>query len=449
MKHAANPIGAQEMNRQIRVFAGLLALTLGLLLGLGSPSRAVAEEAPAAGRKLAAVDARVPLFADDFKKSGDLEWLSPVNTPPFPFDELIYSWMVDLPEGEGFRVYFQVTFAGDEKSPWLYGGFWGKVKPFEGKREEPKFEYGEVAMDQLLLTKKAVAFQYKLVSEGDTALSKPPMFFVVTTDNKPTKEVTEQFAPVQAAVVYEPRILKLPLRKQIDSQGYSTPDRCQSAAVSSAMQFFGKALNIEDVIALTNDPEYDYPGIWPRTVGAATENGFEAYIDRFRNWQEVKAAISQNKVILASIKMPEGGQYKDPPYSSIGGHIVAINGWTEDGRVIITDSALARNDEGYMCQWLMEDFEKIWMGTKGGVGMVIVPPANAPIALYTDPVPEFPKGRAPLRDARKKARVPAEDALDIATKNMPREQKRDFENAFWDAWHAAYDKQLAEQAAKK
>jgi hypothetical protein len=304
-------------------------------------------------------------------------------------------------------------------------------------------------MDQLLLTKKAVAFQYKLVSEGDTALSKPPMFFVVTTDNKPTKEVTEQFAPVQAAVVYEPRILKLPLRKQIDSQGYSTPDRCQSAAVSSAMQFFGKALNIEDVIALTNDPEYDYPGIWPRTVGAATENGFEAYIDRFRNWQEVKAAISQNKVILASIKMPEGGQYKDPPYSSIGGHIVAINGWTEDGRVIITDSALARNDEGYMCQWLMEDFEKIWMGTKGGVGMVIVPPANAPIALYTDPSPNSPRAAPPFATPARRPGFPRRMPSTSPPRTCPANRSATSRNAFWDAWHAAYDKQLAEQAAKK
>lgn len=354
-----------------------------------------------------AIDHRDVIESADFKASGDGEWLAPVKTPPFAFDELIYSWQIKIPDGEGFRLYFQVRCDDGSESPWLYGGFWGKVKPFDGKREEPKFEFGEVAMDQLLLTKKATTYQFKLVSEGDTPLTVIPKLHIITTDNKPTPELAEKFAPVYTAQAFEPKMLDLPLRKQQDSTGKDLEDegRCQSAAVATAMQFFGKPLNLEEIIPLTNDPEYNYPGIWPRTIGAATQNGFTAYIDRFRDWDAVKATLAQNKVILVSMKMPKAeGKYIDPPYSSLGGHIVAFNGWTDDGRIVVTDSAIAANDEGYMCQWLREDFEKVWMDIKGGVGMVVCPPGDASIKLYTDPLPEMPKGRAAKRDAARAKR---------------------------------------------
>ncbi len=98
-----------------------------------------------------------------------------------------------------------------------------------------------------------------------------------------------------------------------------------------------------------------------------------------------------NKVILCSIRMPEDGDYIDPPYNSMGGHIVALNGVTDDGRVVVTDSAL-REERGLRCQWLVEDFEKVWMDTKGGVGMVICPPAGVETPLV-EKLEEFPENR--------------------------------------------------------
>ena len=98
--------------------------------------------------------------------------------------------------------------------------------------------------------------------------------------------------------------------------------------------------------------------------------------------------MAENQVILGSIKMPPGN-YKAPPYPQIGGHIVALNGVTDDGRVIVTDSALWKDNRGWRLQWYKEDFEKVWMKTKGGVGMVICPPATAPVKRVPD-LPPFP-----------------------------------------------------------
>jgi hypothetical protein len=259
------------------------------------------------------------------------------------------------------------------------------------KRKEPVFEWGKVAMDQLLLQRKAKTFQFKIVDEGDSTLSGPPSFSVVATDNSPTRALAQRYTPKRDTSPSPTLILDLPLRRQADSKGTPIPDRCQSAALATAMQYFDKPVGLEDIVPLTFDVEYDFPGIWPRTIGAGIQFGFEAYIDRFRDWDYVKKTVAENKVILCSIKMPPG-QYKAPPYPQIGGHIVALNGVTDDGRVVVTDSALWKTNRGYCCQWFKEDFEKVWMKTKGGVGMVICPPAQATVKVIKN-LPPFPRER--------------------------------------------------------
>ncbi|MGC8840180.1 MAG: hypothetical protein ACP5QZ_01840, partial [Candidatus Sumerlaeaceae bacterium] len=44
----------------------------------------------------------------------------------------------------------------------------------------------------------------------------------------------------------------------------------------------------------------------------------------------------------------------------------------------------------HLVQWLLPDFEKIWMRNKGGVGMVICPPKGFKPKLVRD-LPPFPR----------------------------------------------------------
>ncbi len=286
-----------------------------------------------------------------------------------------------------------MVFGPGDESPWLYAGYWGEVNLIEN-RERPEFDRGRVEMDQLLLKQKAVAFRFKAVEEGAAPLETPPALHVITTDNAPTSELYARFAPKQTKIMLPSTLLDLPLRRQISAAGEPLPDRCQSAALASALEYFGRPMQLDDIIPLTNDPEYQYPGIWPRTIGAACQLGFDAYIDRFRDWNSVRKALLENKVILVSMKMPADGDYTAPPYESMSGHIVALNGLTDDGRVVVTDSALGKSGRGYRCQWLAEDFEKVWMKTKGGVGMVICPPEGAAMRKIED-LPPFPANRGP------------------------------------------------------
>lgn len=340
-------------------------------------------------------DLRDQYGPDAFISIADNEWVTPERPSTLPFDELIFSWAVKLPEKEGFRLYLRVRYSepdasGETHSPWLYGGFWGEVTDKVKGRKVPTFAHGSVEMDQLLMDRTASHYQFKLVSSGSKPLATIPAMNVITTNNHPDEKLCQEFATVHTMIAYLPMALDLPLRAQCDSKGNPTPDRCQSAALATALQYFGKAFPLEDIIALTNDPEYNYPGIWPRTVGAANQLGYHGYIDRFRDWQSVKATLAQNKVILCSIKMPKDGEYVAPPYPSIGGHIVALNGFTPEGNLVVTDSYPAKDGTGYRLQWKPEDFEKIWMGTKGGVGMVIEPLQPQEPKLAKD-LPAFPK----------------------------------------------------------
>jgi hypothetical protein len=354
-------------------------------------------------------DQRIDVPASAFTARESGEWQTPWTDAPKPFDELIYSWGLSLPDGQGVRFQLQVRFADGTESDWLYAGYWGEVGDLIEDRKIPTFEGGKLDYDQLLIDKPASAFRYRAVSAGAVPLSVLPSLRVVTTDNRIA--ATSPSAPTLVI----PRVMDLPLRLQRSSTGEKMPDRCQSAAVATAMEFYGKSLKFEDIVALTNDPEYDLAGIWPRTLGAATQQGFTAYIDRFRDWDAVVRALNEKKVILCSIRMNVKGDYIDPPYRSIGGHIVALAGMSPDGEIVyIVDSALSEENEGYLVPWYRTDFEKVWLSTKGGVGMVVVPPAGAEIR-YAEKLPKL----MPRRKVYREARTLLRNNTELARKQAP------------------------------
>lgn len=342
------------------------------------------------------VDWRCRLSTGEFRKSGEGEWTSRRVRAPFPFEELIYSWHSERP-GDSFRLYLKARFSRKDETDWLDAGYWGDVAHGVTNRQPPTFDRGVLDMDWLKLKTPATAFQFKVVSAGQEPLRAPPALTVIVTDNHPPAKVARRWGARGKQAAAPARVLDVPLRRQFDSQGRRMRDRCQSAALASAMEYYGKSVPLEQITALTYDPEYAYPGIWPRVIAAAREFGFDGYLGRFRDWPRVRQALAENKILLCSIRL-RAGQCQAPPYASMGNHIVALCGVTDDGRVVVTDSALGRSGTGYLCQWLQRDFEKVWMETKGGVAMVICPPAGA-VVRQVGNLPPFPSDRAfPLGD---------------------------------------------------
>lgn len=373
----------------------LVVFGIFLLMGGGSVPSLWAETTSSAAHSSTSpattkpLDLKYAIRPTQWKKVAKAEWLSPRVRSAEPFDELIYNWKVRLPRDMGFRLYLKVFGDDGVASPWLYAGFWGSV-PLVENRTNPKFEFGELDQDQLKLTRKVRSFQFKLVDEGRVPLTVRPAMNIIVTDNSAPAELVARYVQKEASQPTSSSIvLDVPINAQLDSGGNWLPDRCQSAALGAALQYFGTTVPLEHIIFYTTDPEYKSFGIWPRTINAAIELGFDAYIDRFRDWEKVRRTVAENKVILCSITMPPAPDYVAPPYRQMPGHIVALCGVTDDGRVVVTDSALAKSNRGYLCQWLLPDFERVWMRNKGGVGMVICPPKNATLRPVKN-LPPFP-----------------------------------------------------------
>lgn len=338
-------------------------------------------------------DSRFRTAPDDFCPAGDKVWETAWSAAETPFDELIYYWNIRLEREEGFRLWLQVRLADGVESPWMYAGFWGRVSPAAERPDPIRFDGGVLEQDHLKLSRPGVAWRFRVTDEGRRPLSGRPVLGVIATSYgvEPEAAAGAEEKPAAAAEAGEV-ILDLPMRHQTGVCGERIKSRCQSAALATAMEYFGQRVPLEQIIAFTTDPEYRTYGIWPRTINAAYEFGFEAYLDRFRDWDQVRRTVAENKVILCSMVMPEGDDYVAPPYGSITGHIVALNGLTDDGRVIVTDSCAAVGDDGYRLQWLIQDFEKVWIRNKGGVGMVICPPPGAERRGIAD-LPPFPERR--------------------------------------------------------
>jgi hypothetical protein len=335
------------------------------------------------------LDWRHRIAASDFQATSAGEWISMPVASPFPYEELIYSWHRER-AGDAFRIYLQAGFGRNDATDWLPAGYWGPVTNLVSSRKAPAFDRGVLDMDFLKLRTKAVSFRFKVVAAGEKPLLSPPAVTVVVTDVHPLQTSASGERPA-AAAGQGTRVHDVPLRRQLNSQGQWIKDRCQSAALASALQYYGQTVPLEQILPYTFDAEYGYPGIWPRVIAAAREFGCEGYIERFRTWEQVRAALAANKLILCSMRLQEG-QCQSPPYKSMGNHIVVLGGLTDDGRVVVTDSALGKSGSGYLCQWRQSDFEQVWMKNKGGVAMVICPPQGA-VPRLVGQLPPFPANR--------------------------------------------------------
>jgi hypothetical protein len=133
------------------------------------------------------------------------------------------------------------------------------------------------------------------------------------------------------------------------------------------MEHFGKSIATEENALAIYDAEYDLFGNWQRAVAWAGENGFDAHLTRFRNFEQVKEMIAAGQPIIASIRFKEG---EAPSFvmKKTAGHLIVIRGMTKDGDFIVNDPASREKGDGAI--YKAADMEKAWLN-HGGVGYII------------------------------------------------------------------------------
>lgn len=299
-------------------------------------------------------------------------WTSPEYVTDFPITEVLPSWNVDAPGESGAKFFIRSRDMGSgEWSPWLYIGSWGETVP-RGK-QTIEFSGGEVDIDYLKLRKPADAYQMRAVLEsfdvdGESTPSVRRLTMVYSGVVKDEVERANLARPVTIEGQWA-RTLDVPFFTQADAPPALKPRICSPTSVTMVMRYQGDpGAMVENALAIY-DPEYEIFGNWGRAVAYAGERGFDAYLDRIRTWDQVKAYIAQGQPVIASIRF-ESGTFPSNVMDKTNGHLVVIRGLTEDGDAVMNDSASKTRGEGIV--YRSEELARAWL-RHGGVAYIIPP----------------------------------------------------------------------------
>ena len=310
-------------------------------------------------------------------------WTSPIYETDFLFTQVLPSWNVTAPENSGIKFFIR---SRDQKSgdwsPWLYIGSWGRTLP-RGK-STIEFAHGEVDIDFLKLQRSADAYQMRAAFESfdldgssNPTIDKLTMIYSGVIDDPQRR--AELARPVAADGEWA-RTLSVPFFTQADAPDGLRPRICSPTSVTMVMQYHGADLAMVDNALAIYDPDYGIFGNWGRAVAYASENGFDAYLDRIRTWDQVKAYIAQGQPIIASIRF-ESGTFPSNVMDSTNGHLVVIRGLTPQGDAVMNDSASKAKGEGVV--YRSEELARAWL-RHGGVAYIIKPKNSTQPAKSAD-----------------------------------------------------------------
>jgi hypothetical protein len=302
-------------------------------------------------------------------------WTSPEVQTDFPFTELIPSYNPHCPADTGIRYDVRARDLHSQNwSPWFYLGAWGKTY---GKEEriltDPAF--GDVDVDTHLLRHHADAYQVRVsfYAFGLDEVVNPELRRLAVCYSGVVEDPAQREA-LQPHISLPPdfaRDLAVPFRAQGNAAKPLRPEICSPTSVSMVMQYLGLDRTTEENALGIYDSENDMFGNWGRAVAWAGENGFDAWLTRFRNWDQVKETLAQGQPIIASIRFKKG-ECPSFVFPQSAGHLIVIRGVTRDGDLIVNDPARTR---GNGAVYKADELAKAWIA-HGGVGYIIKKPKN-------------------------------------------------------------------------
>jgi hypothetical protein len=315
----------------------------------------------------------------------DGTWSSRQIRTEFPITELLPSWNVITPEQTGVVFHVRTRDQATARwSPWLHIGQWGRVND---KSSVGRCAFGYIDDDTLKLNRPADMYELRatLQSFGRSLKLTPAIRRITVAYSGPgensawARATTPDPGPVERWA----RDIPVPFITQQHNDFAVTGMTCSPTSVSMVLNYHGiHCPTMENVLA-TWDDHNEMFGNWANNTQRASELGMDAWLQRFRNWDQVKAMIAQGQPVVASI-MFEKGTYPDHPYDdSTGGHLIVIRGFKPDGTVIVNDPGTRK---GEATLWPAGGLVHAWFG-HGGVGYVIRKPARP---LPTELVKTYP-----------------------------------------------------------
>jgi hypothetical protein len=299
-------------------------------------------------------------------------YTSRVVETPFPFNELIPSYNIDVPEGSGFMVEVRVGRGHDGWSPFYYFGKWGAAGAMQDKTV--RSEHGAVNIDYFQSSQTFDRVQYRVHLFPSPAGSSPMLrrfalaYSNTTDDAKRYQHLSEKRVP--GSEKEWQRRLPVPWRSQLSEDAAIAGEVCSPTSVAMVMAYRGIDRPTAEVACAVYDVENKIYGNWARAVQGAYTFGVPGYLMRFGDWATVKACIGEGHPIIASIRIGKG-QLSNQPRRVSGGHLIVIVGFDGNGNVHVNDPGVSSEQQGTMSHPI-EDLTKVWLAN-GGVGYVLLP----------------------------------------------------------------------------
>lgn len=314
----------------------------------------------------------------DYPRTGS--WTTPVIESPFNFNEIVPSWNAQTPHDTGVFFEIRVRCAADW-SPWLFIGEWGRTIPSEHLE---RFDGGRIAQDNLQLKTPANAVQMRVTFTSfnldPSAVPSLRRLRVIYSGVPPESQRSKwkQSKPVATGWA---RDLPVPYRAQGDSPPNLSYQLCSPTSTSMVLSYWGvDRPTLENALAIY-DPDHEMFGNWGRAVQYAGSLGLDAWLERFRNWDQVKTKIAAGQPVIASIKF-NAGEFPSSVLHSSKGHLIVIRGFTPAGDVICNDPG--NRARGKDVVYKADELAHAWFD-KGGVGYVIVGKTPATTQPSTQP----------------------------------------------------------------
>ncbi len=297
----------------------------------------------------------------------------------FPFNDLVPSWNVDVPEGTGFVVQIRMgRQAGDFWTPFYYLGRWGQV-PRDAVKKVIRDEFGTIDIDYFRSDQVFDRIQYRLLLATTDPEQTPTLrrfglaYSNTMNDESLAREHRSKVRPAPQA--RWARRLPVPFRSQRDEDPKIAGSVCSPTSTAMVMEYRGVNQPTAHMAEVIWDAEYRMFGNWARAVQGAYLAGVPGYLRRFGNWDEVHKEIAAGQPVIASIRVRELNGLRGAPYRRSNGHLLVIVGFDAEGNVLVNDPAARTADSG-MATYFREDMDKAWLD-HGGVGYVLTEPPPA------------------------------------------------------------------------
>jgi len=282
---------------------------------------------------------------------------SRVFRTPFDFGKLVLS--VNFRAAPDACVLTEVQVCADNQwSPFFKLGLFSH-KIYTGFPAQSN-EFGEVKTDELVLSRPAQAYRYRIRLYGEAEV----LLFGVSA-----APFTPAYDEEQSALLPEgeKNITVFPCSQLLQN----TPDKhriCSPTSVYMALRALGFSVTLEAVLNRVFDQSAGIYGNWLFNVVAASSFGAQAFIRFFSSLQELAEFITPHSLVVASIAF-EKGELAGAPLERTDGHLVVVHGW-KDGRVLVADPAAATEQE-VLRSYDAQAFARAWIARKNGVGYIV------------------------------------------------------------------------------